>query len=223
MRDSQLLKPMLSERRIERLHNTAAKRTGFITIVLDDLYHQHNMSAVVRSAEAFGIQDIHVLQLSNSFRPNQGVALGAQQWIKVHRHEDVNDCMEYLKIQNYLVLAADPPARKEETTGKLIYPLDEIPLEQPVALVFGRERDGLHNEVREACDAGFYVPLNGFTESLNVSVTAGICLYALRSRIDKMEPAIWELPVERQLTLIDEWSVKSVRKGAEVLKQVKQR
>jgi tRNA (guanosine-2'-O-)-methyltransferase len=223
MRDAELLEPMMSERRMQRLHDMAALRTRFVTVVLDDLYHQHNMSAVVRSAEAMGIQDIHVLQLENRFRPSHGVALGAQQWITVHRHQDIKACMTGLKEKKYLLLAADPPANTGESDGKRVYALDEIPLEQPVALVFGRERDGLHDEVRDLCDASFFIPMNGFTESLNVSVTAGIALYSLRRRIDAMERNRWELSVSEQLELIDEWSVKSVRRGEAVLKEVKGR
>jgi tRNA (guanosine-2'-O-)-methyltransferase len=220
-RDFEHLAPFLSERRINRLHEIAARRTCFITIVLDDLYHQHNMSAVVRSAEAFGIQEIHVLQLSNPFKPSHGVALGAQQWITVHRHNSIVACMNHLKKRNYLILAADPPARTENS--KNVFALDEIPLDNPVALVFGRERDGLHEEVRKACDASFYIPMQGFTESLNVSVTAGISIYVLRQRMEAMPQGKWELEAEEQLALIDKWSVKSVRKGEDVLKLVKDR
>lgn len=223
MRDSELLEPMMSERRIQRLQDTAGVRTRFITVVLDDLYLQHNMSAVLRSAEAFGIQDIHVLQIENRFQPNHGVALGAQQWITVHRHKSTEDCMKVLKDNGYLILGADPPARTEGEKTRDVYALDEIPLKQPVALVFGRERDGLHEEVRDMCDASFFIPMNGFTESLNVSVTAGISLYSLRRRLDGMDRKKWELSVQEQLDLIDEWSVKSVRKGAAVLKEVKGR
>ncbi len=210
-----LMRPMLTEERIRTLTDALSRRTRYITLVLDDIYHPHNISAVVRSAEAFGIQDIHVLQLENPFRPNKGVAMGAQQWITLHRHTSIEKCVEVLKQAGYLLLGADPPSK-----GNPSVVVEDISLDQPVALVFGREKEGLHQELRDACDGLFHIPMRGMTESFNISVTVAISLYVLSRKLEKMESSIWQLSDDEKAELLDEWSVKSVRKGREVLGEI---
>ena len=213
-----LMRPFLTDERINTLKNAITRRTRFITVVLDDIYHAHNISAVVRSAEAFGIQDIHVLQVENPFRPNRGVTKGAQQWVTFHRHSSIKGCVKTLKEKGYILMGADPPSK-----GHPSIPLDGIEPEQPVALVFGREKEGLHEELRNACDRLFHIPMTGLTESFNISVTVGISLYVLRKKLDNIDRDIWELSLEEKAALLDDWSVKSVRRGKDILKEIQSR
>ncbi len=222
MRPAKLLAPLLTRERSMRLTAVASMRTRWITIVLDDLYHPHNLSAIIRSAEAFGIQDVHIIQVTNSFKPSQGISLGAQQWVNIIRHDSIEDCISYLRGQGYLLLGADPP-HDDHLLDEDTLVVEEIPLDHKVALAFGREKDGLHSELREACDRLFHIPMVGFTESFNVSVSVGICLYELRRRLGRLDPEIWMISKEEQIELIDDWAVRSVRNGQKVLEEIKTR
>ncbi len=223
-RDFEILRPLLTKERLNRLDQCLSRRTRRITVVLDDLYHRHNMSAVVRSCEAFGVQDIHVIELSNPFSPSRGVALGAEQWITIKKYKSIGDCVEALRRSGYRIMCADPPGRAEGLQEKACYPIADIPMEAPLALVFGRERDGLHEEIRQLCDARFYIPMLGLTESLNVSVTVGITLHELRSRLEKeVAQDKWGLSGKEKLELLDLWAVRSLKRGKQVLDELKQR
>ena len=222
MRAAELLAPFMAPGRMERLEAALERRTSWITVVLDDLYHPHNMSAVVRSCEAMGIQDLHAVELSNPFDPSHGVALGAEQWVTIHRHRSIAECFQSLEEGGYRCLCADPPRRLEgQGGGRPAYAVEEIPLDRPVALIFGRERDGLHQETRERSHATFYIPMWGLTESLNVSVTAAVALYTLRKRLEReVDPALWRLPPQRRRDLLDQWAMTSVRHSREILRRL---
>ena len=221
---SDLLHDLISDRRKERIEQILGIRTRFITVVLDNLYHPHNMSAVVRSCEAFGIQDIHAIEKENRFDPNQGIAMGSQRWITLRRHASAEDCVTWLRNRGYMLLAADPPDKAEKTRGGKAFLLEQVPLDKsPVALFFGKELDGLDPHLRNLCDAAVFIPMKGFTESLNVSVTAAICLHELRKRLDAMDRAAWGLPRKEKSELRDEWYARSVRRGPQVLEELKRR
>ena len=221
---SDLLCDLISDGRKERIEQILGIRTRFITVVLDSLYHPHNMSAVVRSCEAFGIQDVHAIEKENRFHPNHGIAMGAQRWITVRRHASPDDCVTWLRERGYMLLAADPPDKAGKTRDGKAFKLEQVPLDKTqVALVFGKELDGLDPHLRNLCDATVFIPMKGFTESLNVSVTAAICLYELRKRLDTMDQAVWGLSLEEKSELRDEWYARSVRHGHRVLKELKRR
>jgi len=222
-RISALLAPYITPERRERIEQILAQRTRYVSVVLDDLYHRHNMSAVVRSMDAFGFQDLHVIEMEHRFKVSKGVALGSEQWISLFRHRSFVQCVEQLRSEGRLILAADPPwAASRYGTEIPCYELSRIPvsLDRPLALVFGRERDGLHDELRRLCDGIFYIPLKGFVESLNVSVTVAITLNALRTRLDAFAGRDLQLPPETSAALRDLWYLRSVRRGTEVLKEL---
>ncbi len=219
-----LLGPLLTQKRRSKIIEVLSRRTRYITLVLDDLYHQHNMSAVVRSCEAFGIQDLHVIEVENRFRPTHGVAMGAQQWISIINHPSVAECMEPLKKRGYRVLAADPPERALETRQKLKFALDEIVLEDgPVAIALGKELDGLDPELRKGCDGVVYIPIKGFTESLNVSVTAALFLFELRRKLEKLPKSTWGLKGNEIERLEALWYLRSVKRGEKILEDLLKR
>ncbi len=211
--DAEILWSFLTENRKKRMLEVASKRTSWITVVLEDINHPHNMSAVIRSADAFGLTEVHVIELNTKFNPNPDVALGAQQWIKIIRYKDIDSCITNLKKKGFKLLAADPPSK-----NPLSLRLDQIDISNsPVALIFGNELEGLHPKLRERCDGFFHIPMFGFTESFNVSVAVGICLYELRSRIDKKRL----LSIDEQQRLLDLWAKKSVREADKILKRLK--
>ncbi len=219
-----LLGPLLTRNRRSKITEVLSRRTRYITLVLDDLYHQHNMSAVARSCEAFGIQDLHVIEVENRFSPSHGVAMGAQQWISIIRHHSVKACINTLKRSGYRILAADPPERAAETKGKSVFRLEEIDLEDgPVAIALGKELDGLDPELRKGCDGVTYIPLMGFTESLNVSVTAALFLFELRRKLERLPRNTWSLEAKEMERLEALWYVRSLKRGEKILEDLLKR
>ena len=220
----QLLGPLLTAERRKRIAQVLKKRTRYVTLVLDDLYHQHNMSAVVRSCEAFGFQDLHVIEVDNRFLPTQGVAMGAQQWITIFRHSSASNCITTLKQMGYKIFAADPPEKALVTKEKTAITIHELDLKTgPVAIVLGKELDGLDNTLRSQCHGVVYIPMEGFTESLNVSVTAALFLYHLRQQLEKLHENKWSLPSKYKEELEALWYVKSLKRGEKILEELIER
>ena len=169
------LTAVMLPRRVERMGEVLARRTRHLTVVFEDLYYPHNASAVVRSAECFGVQDIHVVEQEKVFRPSKGVARGAGRWLTLHKYGSFDAAVTSLRSRGYRLAATsvDP--------GSM--PLDAVPVDTPLALCFGTEELGLSAQALAAADLHVHVPMAGFTESLNVSVTAALCLRELTRRI----------------------------------------
>jgi len=218
------LAPLVNSRRIERFSSILQKRTKWITVVLDDFYHRHNMSAVIRSAEAFGIQDVHVAEISNPFKPSKGVALGTEQWITLFKYPSVEDCIKSLRQRGYKLFCANPPPLRNDSTSRSCYSVDSLPIETKVAVIFGRELDGLHKEFLEQSDGTFFIPMKGLAESLNVSVCAGITLYELRKRMEiEIDERQWRLSYKEKEELLGRWILNSVRHGPAVFEEIEKR
>ncbi len=219
-----LLSPLLTEKRKERIEYILSLRTRFITVILYDLYHEHNMSAVVRSLEAFGIQDCYVIEKENRFCPSPGVAIGAEKWINIKRFKSETSCFDALRQKGFRIFAADPPEKALLTRGKGAFDIRELDLEKgPVAICFGKELDGLNDHIRGLCDGTVYIPMLGFTESLNVSVTAAICLYELRRKLDALKGIDWHLKKDEKERLRAYWYLSSIKHGERILFDLKKR
>jgi len=217
----QLLGPLLTAKRRKRIAQILKERTRYVTLVLDDLYHQHNMSAVVRSCEAFGFQDLHVIEIENKFMPNQGVAMGAQQWVTIFRHNSVSECISSLRQTGYRIFAADPPEKAVATKEKAAITIYDLDLKSgPVAIVLGKELDGLDDIIRSQCHGVVYIPLKGFTESLNVSVTAALFLYHLRQKLKDISKEKWRLPSNYKEELEALWYIHSLKRGRQILEKL---
>ena len=146
-----------------------AARTRRLVVVLEEISDPHNASAVMRSADAFGVQEVHVIAGEQEFRAARGVAKGAERWLDIVRHASATECIAALRARGYetLVAAMDGALRAEELAGR-----------ERVAIVFGNEHRGASEAVRSGADGTFAVPMVGFVESLNVSVAAAVTLHA---------------------------------------------
>lgn len=188
-------------------------RTRHITLALEDIFQSHNASAVLRSCDCFGIQEIHVIENTNRFRAIPTVSLGANQWVSVQKHnqreENTQSCFAKLREQGYRIIATTP--HKEETH------LEDLDITSPVALVFGQELRGLSEEALSMADGFMKVPMYGFSESLNISVCAAICLHHLRYRLMQSEVS-WQLSYEEELDVRLKWARSSIKKCAEIEK-----
>ncbi|MAW94731.1 MULTISPECIES: RNA methyltransferase [unclassified Leeuwenhoekiella] len=169
------LESFLTPRRQELFKQVIAQRTRFLTVAIEDVGHLHNTSAVMRSCDAFGVQDVHVIEELKGKRIDREIAMGAQKWTTVHRYDSTKNALKQLKGNGYQIVATTP----HHTAHKLA----DFKFDQPTALFFGSEKDGLTDIVIEAADAYIYIPTFGFTQSLNISVCAAILLQELTQRL----------------------------------------
>lgn len=197
----------------EMFDRIAAERTKHLTVVMENIYQEHNASAVLRSCDCFGIQELHVIEKDNEYKIQRDIALGAGRWVDMHTYDNGNqvtkDCLLGLKEKGYQIVATTP-----HTTSQTIYDLD---LSQPIALVFGTERRGISEEVKELSDAFVKIPMYGFTESFNISVSVAIVLNTLRQRLEQSN-LNWKLTREEQDLLKIQWCTK-ILNGGEMLEQ----
>lgn len=201
------LSQFISETRRGKFDTVLDYRTRHITIALEDLYQPHNASAVLRSCDIFGIQDIHIIENKNAYTVNKDIALGAPKWLNLHRYrkEENNslDCIQKLKAQGYRIVATTPHEKDCN--------LEELSIDKPLALFFGTELTGISDTVREHADEFVKIPMYGFTESFNISVSAALCLHTLKEKLHKSK-ANWHLNEEERDELLLRWLRNSIPK-----------
>jgi len=157
------------ERRPARMRLVASRRLTGITAVLDGVHDPHNISAVLRSCDAFGVQHAHMIGNPEDLAPNHAITRGCQKWLTLHYHPDAAACAKCLHEDGFALWAALPD--RDATS------LDDIDFGGKIALLFGAERNGISDEMIAHADGRFFIPMSGFSQSLNVSVAAAISLY----------------------------------------------
>lgn len=198
---------------IERVLN---QRTRHVTVVLEDIYQSHNASAVVRTCEGMGIQDIHIIENNSSYEVNRKVLKGSNKWIDLIRYKEDDKkntirCFQSLKANGYKILALDPAE-------------DGIPIQsvdissQKCALVFGNELKGISTYAREHCDQKVHIPMQGFTESYNISVSVAVSLTLLMSRLRENNVTINLTTHEKDIIKLL-WFCKIVRRSEIIVRE----
>lgn len=194
----------ITESRMRRIHEVLSQRTKHLTLVLEDIFQSNNAAAIIRTAESFGLQEVHVLENRNQFHPADRITRGSEKWIDVQHYDTsvfgVSGALNMIKNKGFQLVATSP--------GKGSVSIEELDISRPTALIFGSERPGVTNEVMDHADVTVFIPMKGFTESFNVSVSAGIALYALSKRLPKSGVGLKEK--ERNDLLLD-WYIKSLR------------
>lgn len=202
------LKGFMSERRVQRFNEVIAERTDYMRVVLENVYQAHNASAVIRSCDCFGIQNVHFIENRNQMKISDDVAMGSSNWLSIHKHNQKEnntvETLQLLKNKGYKIIATTP--HKDDFTP------DTLPIDQKIALVFGTEIDGISQEVFEMADGFVRIPMYGFTESFNISVSAAICMYEISSRIRKNIPNYLLSEAEKTDIYLD-WLKNSVEKS----------
>jgi tRNA (guanosine-2'-O-)-methyltransferase len=201
------LEGFLTDKRKELFKKVLNDRTRHFTVVLEDIFQSHNASAVVRSCDIFGIQDLHIIESKYEFINSRHVAKGAQKWLDFHNYRDpeINNtlkCIETLKSEGYQIIATTPHIES-------CY-LQDFDISKKSAFFFGVEKAGLSNFVMDNADGFLKIPMVGFTESLNISVAAAIILQNLNERL-KASTINWQLSKEeKELKYID-WMEKTIK------------
>jgi tRNA (guanosine-2'-O-)-methyltransferase len=189
------------DKRIDLMDKVLADRTRYITVVLENIYQPHNASAVLRSCDCFGIQDVHIIENSYQYEFNPHVSLGAAQWLNLHRFNTLEnntpDCINHLKKDGYRVVATTPDA-------KAIDIQDFDVNKGKFALLFGTEKFGLTPEACDLADEFIRIPMYGFTESFNISVSVSLCLFHFTGRI-RTGKIDWQLSEEEQIDIYLDW------------------
>lgn len=201
------LSQFVSETRRAKFDTVLDYRTRHITIALEDLYQPHNASAVLRSSDIFGIQDIHIIENKNAYTVNKDIALGAPKWLNLHRYRKAEnnslDCIQKLKAQGYRIVATTPHEKDCN--------LEDLSVDKPLALFFGTELTGISETVKEHADEFVKIPMYGFTESFNISVSAALCLHTLKEKLHK-STANWHLNGLEKEELLLRWLRNSIPK-----------
>ena len=186
----------VTARKLQRFEDVLARRTRALSVVLEDLYQGHNASACLRSADCFGIQDIHIVESRNTFKVKRDIARGAGQWTTIVKHASTEECYAALRSNGYQILATSPYAREND--------LHELCIDQKSAIVFGCEFEGLSETAIDQADRRFRIPMDGFTESFNISVAAAITLHTLRHSLDASDLE-WGLSDAEKTALRHRW------------------
>ncbi len=199
--------------RFKRILEVSSLRTRYLTLVAEDLYYSQNASALLRSCDCFGIQDVHIIENLNRLPTiNRHVALGASQWLTIRRYNNSRNntlkALSDLKQRGHRIVATVP-----DSASVSLY---DFSLEKgPAALVFGNERDGISPAVREMADEFLTIPMCGFAESLNISVSAAISLSNLSDRLRKSSLP-WQLTEDQLAELRLKWVRRSAKRGKEI-------
>lgn len=194
------------------------ERTAYVTVVLEDLYQSHNQSAVMRSADCFGIQHVHLIENRNQYDPTSTVSQGAREWLTLHRHKEQADntqaTLDGLRAAGYRIIATTP-----HTDDVLI---EDLNLEKgPMAFFFGTELTGLSETVISQADEFVKVPMYGFTESLNVSVCAALVMYSVTRRL-RYSNIDWHLPEQERDEVLFQWYRNAIKAADEILERFNQ-
>ncbi len=196
------LEGFLTDNRKAKFLKVLAARTNHFTVAIEDVFQLHNTSAVMRSCEVFGIQQLNVIEEKFGKSIDKEIAMGAQKWVDVNRFESIASCIQNLKAKNYQIIATTP--HENDCL------LDDFDISKPSALFFGTERDGLSEEVLQQADGFLKIPMVGFTESLNISVSAAIIIQNLMARLHKSDIA-WQLSQGEILEKRLSWSRSSIK------------
>lgn len=201
------LEQFITGRRLQLINRVLSQRTRYITVVLEDIYQSHNASAVLRSCDCFGIQDVHIIENRNTYEVNPEIALGSDKWLTLFQytrdHNNSRDALADLKKKGYRIVTTSPHASGCTP--------EEFDLHKgKTALVFGTELEGLSADAAAMADEALTIPMVGFTESLNISVTVAILLHQLTERLRK-SGLPWQLSATESLQVKLQWLKNSIR------------
>lgn len=214
MVDRRQLENLLTPERLERLRTVLNNRVANVTVVLENLHKDYNISAVLRTCESFGIQDVHVIPQPGEGKVFRSVTQGCHRWLTIHRHRSVSSCFAFLRQAGFRVLAGTLDV------GSL--PLEQMDWAGKVALVFSNELEGAKEEVLGRVDGFFTIPMAGFSQSLNVSVAAGIVIHHVLTMKRKAGDlaGISNSEADR---ILEQWVRKSVRSVEVVIRELERK
>ncbi len=206
------LEGYITEKRKALFKKVLNERTRHFTVVLEDMYQPHNTSAVVRSCDIFGIQDLYTIEKTHVSKVSRHVAKGSQKWLTFNRNKSdgvtTQQCFEELRLKGYQIIGTSPHYQSSL--------LSDFDVTKKTAFVFGAEKDGISEYVQKNADGFLTIPMFGFTESLNISVAVAIILQNVTSRIRKSN-VNWHLSKSEQQELYMEWIQKTIKNKDKII------
>lgn len=210
------LLPFLSDERIARFERVLDQRTRHLTVVMENVFQSRNASAVMRSCDGFGLQDVHLIEDVNPWVPNRGVSKGTNAWLTLHRYRSAADptaaCLDRLRRTGYQIAVTSP-----HVDG---YDVTDLPIDRPVAVVMGTEWEGVSDRMLAEADLHVAIPMHGFAESLNISVAAAVVIHELNRRLRELPRERWALSEDEKRELRAQWAMASVRNAPGILKRL---
>lgn len=184
------------------------QRTRHITIVLENIFQPHNASAVLRTCDCFGIQDVHIIENEYKYEVNPDVALGSSKWLNLIKYDKLENntrpALDALKQKGYKIIATTP--HQDDIN------LQDLPVDSKIALLFGTELEGLSDTALEEADAFMKIPMYGFTESFNISVTAALVMFHLTEKLRNSDIG-WKLTEEERIDVKLDWARKAINRS----------
>jgi tRNA (guanosine-2'-O-)-methyltransferase len=204
------LEPLLTAERIARIDQVLAARLASVVTVVEDTYDPHNAAATIRTTEALGLGELHVVEAEQRFSIAGGVTVGAHRWIEIHRWGSVAAAADALRARGFRVFATLPGAP---------HTIDDVDVATPIAVAFGNEHAGLSPAAVAACDGALGVPMHGFTESFNLSVTVALAMNRIATRRRAAIGAPGDLADRRRRELRARWFALRIRGAAGILER----
>jgi tRNA (guanosine-2'-O-)-methyltransferase len=206
------LSEFITTRRFDLFNEVVRNRTRYVTVALENIYQPHNASAVLRSCDCFGVHDVHIIENENTYEVNHEIALGSSQWLNLITYPDTGNsttsCIQNLKSQGYRIIATTPrpstPSIENFDVGKGKF-----------ALIFGTEKEGLTDTAMDLADEFIRLPMYGFTESFNISVSAALCLFHCTAAI-RQNNVNWMMTDEEMIDVQLDWLRTSIH-GSELI------
>jgi tRNA (guanosine-2'-O-)-methyltransferase len=205
------LEPLLSADRIARIDEVLANRLISVVTAVEDTYDPHNAAATMRSTEALGLQELHVIEPGDRFSTAKGVTRGSHRWIDLHRWTSAEGAVNALHARGFRVFATLPDAHAVS--------IEEVDVSTPIAVVFGNEHAGLSPTAIAAADGAVTVPMFGFTESYNLSVTVGLAMSRLAARRRAHLGVPGDLDPERRARLRARWFAIRIRAAVQIVER----
>jgi tRNA (guanosine-2'-O-)-methyltransferase len=202
------LTPLMTPERIARIDQVLDARLASVAAAVEDTYDPHNAAATLRTCEALGLQELYVIEPGARFSAAKGVTRGAHRWLDLHRFADAGAAIGDLKSRGFRVYATLPDAQVS---------IEDVAVDSPLAVVFGNEHDGVSAAVVAACDGALTVPMFGFTESYNLSVTVGLCMSRLAARRRAYIGALGDLDPTRRARLRARWFALRIRAAVNIV------
>lgn len=208
------LRTFITEERDARILEVLANRTRHFTVVLEDLFQTQNISAVMRTCECYGVQDVHIIEKENEFIIHDAISMGSNKWLTLHNYQNepgnVAKCADWLHANGYKLIATLPAENS-------VF-VDDLPVDEKTAFFFGTELTGLSDEAVAVCDGAVKIPMYGFTESFNISNSVAILTSNMTERLRRSQ-VDWRLTPDEHDELYFEWLCKSIRNIDLILKR----
>lgn len=219
--NSHPLDTFVSDRRLHRMESVLSNRTKTLTVVLDRIKNYHNVSAVIRSADAFGINDVHLV--GEKFEYTKGISRGSERWIDLIRHETPSLAISNLKKEGYSIVVLQPEEITNKDKNLTALPVFQLPFSEKLALVFGNERLGVDKEFTKNAKYGAYIPMFGFVESFNISVACAITLFCSTTGTSEHKRDLLPLTQEQKAQIKDRWLKDDVNNSEKILEEISSR